>query len=62
MRKLWPGCTATGMRIGNGAQPRCSGNSLRGADALAGASAGGEGSAYAPAMLTKAIEGGEVKL
>lgn len=67
MRKLWPGCTATGMRIGNGAQPRCSGNSLRGADALArrgraGASAGGEGSAYAPTMLTKAIEGGEVKL
>lgn len=28
----------------------------------AAASAGGKGSAYAPAMLTKAIEGGEVKL
>lgn len=35
MRKLWPGCAATGMRIGNGAQPRCSGNNLRGAGAFA---------------------------
>jgi len=35
VRKLWPGCAATGMRIGNGAQPRCSGSNLKGASALA---------------------------
>lgn len=46
------------MRIGNGAQPRCSGNNLRGeADALRGREGRvcgrGEGSAYAPAYANE---------